>query len=74
MTKEKEKISASLSKLEEIIRWFDAQKDVDVEEGLNKVKEGKILIQKLNERLKEVENEFTEIKKDLVMEGVQTED
>ncbi|MBI5153541.1 MAG: exodeoxyribonuclease VII small subunit [Parcubacteria group bacterium] len=64
----KEKISDSLSKLEGIVKWFSAQKDVDVEEGLLKVKEGAVLIKDLNERLKKVENEFIEIKKDLSFE------
>ena len=64
----KEKISDSLSKLEGIVKWFNTQKDVDVEEGLLRVKEGAVLIKDLNERLKEVENEFIEIKKDLSFE------
>ncbi|MBI5420728.1 MAG: exodeoxyribonuclease VII small subunit [Parcubacteria group bacterium] len=65
---QKEKISDSLSKLEGIVKWFNTQKDVDVEEGLEKVKEGAELIKNLNERLKKVENEFVEIKKDLAFE------
>ncbi|MDE1970453.1 MAG: exodeoxyribonuclease VII small subunit [Patescibacteria group bacterium] len=65
MQKEKEKISDSLSKLEKIVSWFSSQNEVDVEEGLEKVKEGAVLIKDLKERLKNVENEFQEIKKDL---------
>jgi len=65
---QKEKIGESLSKLENIVKWFNVQKDVDVEEGLLKVKEGAVLIKDLNERLKKVENEFVEIKKDLSFE------
>jgi len=65
---QKEKIGESLSKLENIVKWFNTQKDVDVEEGLLKVKEGAVLIKDLNERLKKVENEFVEIKKDLSFE------
>jgi len=65
---QKEKIGESLSKLENIVKWFNTQKDVDVEEGLLKVKEGAVLIKNLNERLKRVENEFIEIKKDLSFE------
>ena len=61
--KPKTKISESLSKLEGIVEWFENQKDVDVEEGLKKVKEGAGLIKNLKSRLKEVENEFEEIKK-----------
>ena len=61
----KEKISDSLKKLEYIARWFDAQKEIDVEEGLVKVREGALLIKELKEKLKKVENDFREIKKDL---------
>lgn len=64
MTK-KTNIKEQLSKLEEIARWFEKEKDVDVEEGMKRVKEGAVLIKELRERLKEVENEFEEIKKDL---------
>ncbi len=56
-------IKKSLEKLESIAEWFEKQDDVDVEEGLKRVKEGGELIKELKERLKEVENEFEEIKK-----------
>ncbi len=59
------KISESLTKLEQIINWFESRKDVDVEEGLKKVKDGAGLIKDLKTRLKEVETEFNEIKKEL---------
>jgi exodeoxyribonuclease VII small subunit len=59
----KDTIQSSLKKLESIAAWFDDQEEVDVEEGLKKVKEGAVLIKSLKERLKEVENEFEEIKK-----------
>jgi exodeoxyribonuclease VII small subunit len=59
----KDTIQSSLKKLESIATWFDDQEEVDVEEGLKKVKEGAVLIKSLKERLKEVENEFEEIKK-----------
>lgn len=58
-------ISQSLRKLEEIIGWFERQKDVDVEEGLKKVKLGAGLIKELKKDLKTVENEFNEIKKEI---------
>ena len=64
----KEKISDSLKKLETIARWFDMQKEVDVEEGLKKVREGAGLIKELKSKLKKVENEFKEIKKELDVE------
>jgi len=67
MTKknDKENISQSLEKLEQIIQWFDGQEQVDVQQGLDKVREGAVLVKELRGRLKEVENEFQELKKDL---------
>ena len=58
-------IAASLEKLEGIVRWLDEQERVDVQEGLEKVKEGAVLVRELKARLKEVENEYREIKKEL---------
>ena len=58
-------IKEKLSKLEEIASWFEKQKEVDVEEGIKRVKEGNALVKELRERLREVENEFEELKKDL---------
>ena len=56
-------ISESLKKLESIADWFEKEEEVDVELGLEKVKEGVELIKSLKDRLREVENEFNEIKK-----------
>jgi exonuclease VII small subunit len=64
-TEEKENISIKLKKLGEIVSWFENQEEIDVEKGLELVKEGSILIKESKERLKEIENEFKEIKKDL---------
>ena len=61
----KEKISESLEKLEKIVKWFDEQNQVDVQEGLEKVREGAILVKELRTKLKTVENEFEELKKEL---------
>ena len=66
MAKDKKKLSNSLKKLEEIVRWFEDQAEVDVEEGLSKMKEGADLIKELKGKLKNAENEFEEIKKDLM--------
>lgn len=64
MPKEKSKnLSDNLKKLSEITDWFENQEEVDVEEGLAKVKEAAALIKASKERLKAVENEFQEIKK-----------
>lgn len=64
---EKTNLSESLKKLEEITTWFDNQQEVDVENGLEKVKEGVALIKASRDRLREVENEFEDVKK--ILEG-----
>ena len=69
MTTEKEKIGDSLKKLEKIVQWFETQEDIDVQEGLKKVKEGAELIGALKAKLKKVENEFQEVKKGLQVDG-----
>jgi len=61
----KENIGGKLGKLEEIVEWFEAQKEIDVEKGLLKVKEGAALIKDLRKRMQVVQNEFQEIKKEL---------
>ena len=61
----KENIGGKLGKLEEIVEWFEAQKEIDVEKGLLKVKEGAALIKNLRKRMQVVQNEFQEIKKEL---------
>ena len=53
----------ALKDLEEINRWFQ-QEEIDLEEGLTKLKAGKELIAQCRARLKEVENEFTQIQGD----------
>lgn len=58
-------IAQSLEQLEHIVRWLDDQEQVDVEEGLKKVKEGADLIRALRAKLKTVANEFEEVKKGL---------
>ena len=61
-------LNETLKKLEAISSWFDNQREVDVEEGLKKVKEGAELIKASKERLAEVENEFEEVKKSITDE------
>lgn len=62
---EKTNLSESLKKLEEITEWFDSQEEIDVEKGLEKVKEGVKLIKASRARLQEVKNEFEDVKKEL---------
>lgn len=64
MTKDANNLNENLKKLSQIADWFDRAKEVDVEEGLAKVKEAVVLIKSSKERLKEIENEFEEIKKE----------
>lgn len=63
---EKLNLTESLKKLEEINAWFETQEEIDVEKGLEKVKEGAKLVKVSRERLQEIENEFEEVKKELV--------
>ncbi len=68
MEQNKNKIQNALVRLEKIVAWFESQEEADVEEGLRKVREGAALIKELNARLKDVENEFEEIKQSLAEE------
>jgi len=67
-TEKKPSLGEALKKLEAIVGWFDNQEEVDVEQGLEKVKEGVVLIKESKARLKEVENEFLVVKKELEKE------
>ena len=64
----KTSLGDSLIKIQEIIAWFDNQEEVDVEKGLDKIKEGAGLIKESRTRLKEIENEFEIVKKELEKE------
>ena len=58
-------LSKNLKSLTEISDWFESQEEVDIEKGLEKVKEAAGLIKESKQRLKEVENEFEEIKREI---------
>ncbi len=62
-------LSKNLKKLSEIGKWFDNQEEIDVEMGLEKVKEAAVLIKESKGRLGEIENEFEIIKKDIEVDG-----
>lgn len=64
----KANLGESLKKIQSIIAWFDDQEEVDVEKGLEKIKEGTELIKTSRTRLKEIENEFEIVKKELEKE------
>lgn len=65
MTNKKESLGEALKKLEGITEWFESQEEIDVEKALEKVKEGVALVKSSKERLREVENEFQIVKKEL---------
>lgn len=67
MSREKSEfnLSEALRRLQAINDWFDRQEEPDVEEGLKKLREGASLVKESRARLKEVENEFLEIQKEL---------
>ncbi len=77
MTEEKPNIknlSSNLKRLSEITDWFEGQEEIDIEEGLKKVKEAAALIKASRERLKTIENEFEEIKKEVDIEESDSEE
>lgn len=59
----------SLKQLQETVDWFDRQQEVDLEKGLEKVKEGARLIKFSREKFKEIENEFKDVKRELELQG-----
>lgn len=65
----KNTLKDSFKKLKEIVDWFDRQEEVDVETGLEKVKEGVNLIKESRKQLKELENEFEKVKEELGENG-----
>ena len=66
MVKEnKSNLNDSLKKLEKISNWFDEQEEIDLEKGLEKVKEGAKIIKESREKLKNIENDFEEIKAEM---------
>ena len=62
---DKQNLKQTIKRLSEICEWFEKQEEVDLEEGIKKVKEASGLLKEGKKRLKEIENEFEEIKKDI---------
>jgi len=58
-------LTESLGELQEIVAWFEEQDDVDVEQGLVKVREAAGLIKGSKQRLSQIQNEFKEIEKEM---------
>ncbi|MEW6617547.1 MAG: exodeoxyribonuclease VII small subunit [Patescibacteria group bacterium] len=63
--KESKQFKDQLKEIEKILEWFNAQEELDVEEALEKVKQASALIKLSKTRLKEVENEFKNIKREI---------
>ncbi len=61
----KTNLNKNLKILSDIAHWFENEEEVDIEQGLEKVKEAMKIIKESKERLKEIENEFEEIKDDI---------
>jgi len=58
-------LTQSLVELQHIVAWFDGQDNVDVEQGLEKVRAAAVLIKNSKTRLAQIENEFREIEKEM---------
>lgn len=58
-------LTKNLEKLGAIAEWFDEQEEVDIEEGLKKVREASGLIKESRGRLSEIENEFLTIRREI---------
>jgi len=58
-------LGKNLAELSAIADWFDEQAEVDIETGLKKVKQAATLIKASKKRLRQVENDFTEIKREI---------
>lgn len=62
-------LSSNLAELKRITDWFEDQQEIDIEAGLEKVKEAAALIKASKVRLAEVENEFEEVKREITDDG-----
>lgn len=58
-------IQEILKQLRDISEWFESSSDIDIEQGIAKIKEGAELVKTGKKRLAELENTFEEIRKDL---------
>lgn len=67
-------LTESLAELNAIVGWFDEQENVDVEQGLEKVREAAKLIKDSKTRLAQIENEFKEIEKEMGSTDTEVED
>lgn len=61
--KKKTNIALTLAKLKKIVSWFENGEELDLEEGLRKVREGAKYLKEAKAELKEIDNEFKEVEK-----------
>lgn len=73
MVKEEKNLQSALKQLEEIVEDLSG-KDVDVEAGLEKFKEGVSLIKFCRGQLQKAENEFEKLKGELDIEESEDEE
>lgn len=66
-TEQKVNLKKSLEKLQEITEWFQ-EEELDLDQGLEKLREGVELIKICRSKIGEIENEFITIKKELADE------
>lgn len=70
--KEKEKLKTALQRLEKIVEELN-RKDIDVEQGLEKFREGVELIKFCRTQLQKAENEFIQLKNELEQQSIENE-
>lgn len=62
---EEKNLKSNLEKLSLIVDWFEKQEEVDVEEGLKKVKESAEILKEAKKQFSDIENQFEEIKREI---------
>lgn len=58
-------LKENMKELASIVSWFENEEDLDLEKALEQVKLGAELIKESKDKLKDIENQFKEIKKGL---------
>ena len=58
-------LKSNLEKLTLIANWFEDQEEIDVEEGLKKVKESVEILKEAKKQFSDIENQFEEIKREI---------
>jgi exonuclease VII small subunit len=56
-------LKAAMDELRTIAAWFESQEEIDLEQSILHLKNGVNIVKHAKMRLKEIENEFDEIKK-----------